>query len=271
MLEVGERDLATNILRTSEPLLALKSYHVERYMKLEVFCKRPFFSASDAYEMGSSKELRRQEIAESLTCEVSVVEPSRLLALLGQALRYQKAQDLIPEGVPFDLFRNTRKAAKKDVEEKCPRKPAGDIRSSKNSKIDSIVFSPDGQSLVTGCVDGTIEAWDAETCKLRQDLDYQTIEGSGGGGQMLMNNEDAVLCSAFSRDGEQLATGSRGGQIKVWKLNTGTCVRKFSQAHPEGITSLTFYRDGTQILSTSYDQTARIHGLKSGKTLKEFR
>jgi WD40 repeat protein len=39
----------------------------------------------------------------------------------------------------------------------------------------------------------------------------------------------------------------------------------------KGVTSVTFARDGTQVLTTSFDHTARIHGLKSGKTLKEFR
>jgi WD40 repeat-containing protein SMU1 len=80
-----------------------------------------------------------------------------------------------------------------------------------------------------------------------------------------------ILCCAFSRDSDHIATGSQNGQIKVWQLSTGLCLRKFPQAHPQGVTSVTFARDGTQVLSTSFDQTARIHGLKSGKTLKEFR
>lgn len=37
------------------------------------------------------------------------------------------------------------------------------------------------------------------------------------------------------------------------------------------MTSVCFNKDGTQVLSGSYDHTIRIHGLKSGKTLKEFR
>ena len=41
----------------------------------------------------------------------------------------------------------------------------------------------------------------------------------------------AVLCSAFSRDAEYLATGSQGGKLKVWKVSTGTCLRRFNQAH----------------------------------------
>jgi len=79
------------------------------------------------------------------------------------------------------------------------------------------------------------------------------------------------LSGCFSKDGEYLATGSQGGQIKVWKLSSGVCLRKFNQAHTQGITSIQFTKDGLQLLTTSFDGTARIHGLKSGKTLKEFR
>jgi WD40 repeat-containing protein SMU1 len=264
LLEAGERDLAKVMLRTSSPLVALKSSHLERYLKLELLCKRPFFTPSDTYELGSSKELRRQEIADSLACEVSVVPPSRLLALLGQALKYQQSQNLIPAGVPFDLLRNTRKSAKKDSEERIPKRAAGDVRSTSKAKVDAIAFSPSGECLVTGSAEGIVEAWDVDTGKLKGDLDYQTR------GEFI-NLEDTVLCTAFSRDGDLIATGSKTGQIKVWKLSTGACVRAFGQAHPQGITSLTFSRDGTQILSASYDQTARIHGMKSGKALKEFR
>ena len=109
-----------------------------------------------------------------------------------------------------------------------------------------------------------------------------------------MMMDDSVLCMAFSRDSEMLATGSHDGKIKVrillnnklettalsvlslpssqvWKLQTGQCLRRFERAHSKGVTSLEFSRDSGQLLSASYDMTIRIHGLKSGKTLKEFR
>ena len=58
---------------------------------------------------------------------------------------------------------------------------------------------------------------------------------------------------------------------QVFKIKTGQLLRKFDSAHSQGITSLSFSRDGTHILSASYDGLARVHGLKSGKLLKEFR
>lgn len=39
----------------------------------------------------------------------------------------------------------------------------------------------------------------------------------------------------------------------------------------KGVTSVAFSRDGQQILSGSFDSTIKVHGLKSGKQLKEFR
>lgn len=243
----------------------LKLEYPNRYSKLENLCLRPVFVPSEAYEMNTSKEKKRHEIAELLSSEVTVVPPSRLLELIGQALRFQQGQGLITKDSSYDLFRGTKRSIRKDNEELLPRRQAGHIRFNPESHPETILFSPDNISLATGSVDGFIEVWDPDTCRLRKDLEYQAKD------ELMMHEEEPILCSAFNREGELLATGSRDGKVKVWKVSSGVCLRKFSKAHSQGITCLTFSRDSTQILTGSFDTLARIHGLKSGKTLKEFR
>lgn len=112
-------------------------------------------------------------------------------------------------------------------------------------------------------MDGFIEVWNYLTGKLRKDLKYQAEEN-------LMSMDQSVICLSFSHDSELLASGSTDGKIAIWKLQTGICTRRFSPAHSQGVTSLCFSKDASQILSCSYDHSVKIHNVKSGKLVKSF-
>eukprot|EP01105_Mastigella_eilhardi_P015961 TRINITY_DN3659_c0_g1_i1.p1 TRINITY_DN3659_c0_g1~~TRINITY_DN3659_c0_g1_i1.p1 ORF type:complete len:605 (+),score=162.91 TRINITY_DN3659_c0_g1_i1:229-1815(+) len=264
LAEMHERETAKSMLKQTQPLLLMRERDPERYAHLEHVIHAPYFDTKEAYGATGTKERRRNEVARALAAEVQVVPPSRLLALIGQALKWQHLQGVLPPGAKLDLFRGSISTFKRE-DETFPKQLERTIKFGSKTHAECAKFSPDGQYLITGSVDGFIEVWDFYTGKINTQLKYQADE------EFMMHADTSVLCMTCSKDAEAIATGSQDGLIKVWQLRSGKCLRRFENAHEKGVSCVCFSRDGQQLLSGSHDTTLRIHGLKSGRTLKIFR
>jgi WD40 repeat-containing protein SMU1 len=263
LLELREADTARAMLRQTQVLAGVQAADPERFLRLERLAGRAAPDARDLYG-STSRERRRAALASALGAEVADAPPARLMALIGQALKWQRAQGLLAPDEPFDLFRGAAAAAARDADEAPPAELDRTVKFGSKSHAECAAFSPDGAMLATGSVDGFIEVWDPATGRLRKDLPFQAEE-------RFMMHEAAVLALAFSADGELLASGAQDGGVKVWRARAGQCLRRFDAAHAQGVTSLAFAPDGGAVLSASYDGLARVHGIKSGRALKEFR
>ena len=101
LLELRELDAARKLLRT-RPLRALQTYNAERYARLEGTVQR-----GEVTEWPSgSKKKNRKLLAKTVVADLSTVPPSRLLAVMGQALKWQRYMGMLPPGTSFSVFRN---------------------------------------------------------------------------------------------------------------------------------------------------------------------
>ena len=244
----------------------------------------------------SSKQERRKEIGIRLAESVPVVPPSRLSALLQQAVKWQAHTGELPmirqhweQNDNADSKRKNKRRRKEfdivlgevdapsavvtestradeAIRETVPSKHYSTIKFGKKATAECALFLPDGSGLVTGSSDGLIEIWDPKQrfSKLRMDLPYQESED-------VLFHSTAIMSVAISNDGALLASGGMDGTVKVWRIDTGKCLREIIAHDGAVVSCLAFSSDGTHFLSGSHDSTLREFGLRASRMLKEFR
>jgi WD40 repeat protein/transcriptional regulator with XRE-family HTH domain len=120
------------------------------------------------------------------------------------------------------------------------------------SGIDSVAFTPDGERLATGGVDGKIRLWQVADGK-----QLLTIQG----------HQSWILSVSFSPDGLILASGGEDFTICLWDVASGECLRTL-EGHRNSIFSVCFSPDGQTLASGDEDSTIRLWDVASGQCLR---
>jgi WD40 repeat protein len=108
--------------------------------------------------------------------------------------------------------------------------------------VSSIVFSPDGRSLISGSIDKTIRIWDSWTGQ-----ELRKIDGHTGG----------VNAVAVSADGKVIVSGSFDTTVKLWGADTGVLLKTLGDSHSQ-ILGVAVSGDGTTVVSGSEGGSARV-------------
>ncbi|CAI4210364.1 unnamed protein product [Parascedosporium putredinis] len=152
--------------------------------------------------------------------------------------------------------------------------------------MNSLVYSPDGQRIVTAADDGKIKVWDidsgfcivtftehssgvtaCEFAKKGNVLFTASLDGSIRAWDLIRYRNFRTFtaptrlsfsCMAVDPSGEVVAAGSLDSfDIHIWSVQTGQLLDRLS-GHEGPVSSLAFAPDGDALVSGSWDRTARI-------------
>ena len=76
--------------------------------------------------------------------------------------------------------------------------------------------------------------------------------------------------SAFSPNGQTLASGSDDHTVRLWDVTSGQCL-KILQGHTNGVWSVAFSPDGQTLASGSQDETIKLWDVQTGECCKILR
>jgi RNA polymerase sigma factor (sigma-70 family) len=130
---------------------------------------------------------------------------------------------------------------------------AGDLRTTDEFFIYSVVLSPDGALLAARCDDGQVRAWDTTTGEERMHL--------------RPGEEDAWGDLHFSPDGRTLLAGGQGGQVVFWEVATGKERRRL-EGQQGSVDVVAFSADGRFLVTGGSESAALVWDLRPrGKPL----
>lgn len=117
-----------------------------------------------------------------------------------------------------------------------------------DSRVKSVVISPDGETLVSASTDKTIDIWHLPTGKLKNTI---------------ADRNSHVKSIAISPDGNTLVSAHDDNTIDIWHLPTGKLVASLD-GHDSSIFSVTIGEDG-KILASGSEDEIKVWDLQTGE------
>ncbi|CAD8117230.1 unnamed protein product [Paramecium primaurelia] len=112
--------------------------------------------------------------------------------------------------------------------------------------VNSVCFSPDGNTLASGSNDKSLRLWNVKTGQQKAQLDGHQYQ---------------VHAVCFSPNGNTLASGSNDKSIRLWDVKTGQQKAKLD-GHSRTVLSICFSPDGNTLASGSGDQSLSLWDVK---------
>src|SRR5882762_1450170 len=122
-----------------------------------------------------------------------------------------------------------------------------------SNSLYSVIFSPDGQQIVSGSADNTIRVWDIRTEK--------TVVGP------LKGHTDYVQHVVFSADGKQIASVSTDTTVRLWDVDSGRLVQGPLKKHGGTVFLVEFSPDGKRLVSVALDGYICVWDVDTGALL----
>ena len=224
------------------------------------------------YEVGTDKKLRTYDIKDSCV-DISVLSASNKLTVVSQYNCY------------ITVWDNETGNCIKTWQHPNPDDP-----------INSIVFSPSEDQIITSSTDKVVRTWNVHTGELIQEFighkwpvlyaDYSPDENkivsasddnsviiwdakAGTIIHSLYGHEDEVNQAVFSPDGKFIASASSDRTIVIWDAVNGTKLRTLV-GHTYDVKSVEFNATSTQLVSVSGDETIKVWDVGTGIMIQSF-
>ncbi|MES9541513.1 TIR domain-containing protein [Actinomadura sp. NPDC000600] len=128
------------------------------------------------------------------------------------------------------------------------------LRSARGA-MSAVAISSDGSEVAAGSEGGEVRLW---------------RPGERGQGRRLLTRPSAVTALGFAPVGRRLVIGDGGGGVVLVDVRTGAAIEL--RGHTAGpVRTAEFNPDGSRVLTTSDDETARLWDGRTGRLLGSFR